>query len=92
MKADDTFAALRGLQPIQFTKDGGTPGLDLFTIEEFKVYAVHGVLTDYDGFGHWATETHAQTTGAGCMIFPSKFMNGEQVPPHWATHVTWFNR
>lgn len=43
-------------------------------------------LTDWDGFGHLATETMRSDV----VIYPSDIKG--VVIPGWATHVVWFNR
>lgn len=57
---------------------------DLFPISEFVEMRRNRILTDFDGHGEWATETHMRV---GLNII-SDYAN----PPSWATHVVWFNK
>jgi hypothetical protein len=61
---------------------------DIIELEKFQSACKNGLFIDYDGDGHYATETGMDRTHRVC---PSKVLAGE-VAPEWATHVVWFNR
>lgn len=61
---------------------------ELMTVEEFKESVKHGVFIDYDGHGVWANAELESNS----RVLPSDLQKPEFQPPHWATHVVWFNR
>ena len=69
---------------------------DLMTVEEFIKSVTDGSFIDYDGHGHWATETKELGYGgygiSSSNVYPSQILSGKKTPPQWATHVVWYNR
>lgn len=54
---------------------------DLLTLEEWEEATVKSnMITEHDGFGEWATESH--TSNVSCW----------HPRPEWATHVMWYNK
>lgn len=93
---EDTFAALNGLRPIKDHDIG-----DLIPIEDFKLAALQYAFVNDDGMGYWATDkyflspasaTIEQFEGGHGFARPSSFLKKDFKPPHWATHVLWYNR
>ncbi len=72
---EHVFAKIIGLQP---HSDYG----ELFTLEEFDTAVKDGYFNEYDGVGHYATET-MQSAKVYKWIFTH---------PIWATHVKWYNQ
>jgi hypothetical protein len=62
----------------------------LMTFEEFLESVESNCLTDYDGFGFWATETE-MLDDFKQRVFPSDFVINKE-PKTGFTHVVWFNR
>jgi hypothetical protein len=58
----------------------------IMTIGEYLDGVKCGALTDYDGHGNPATETHI---GAHVIISPSNY--GKDIP-QGATHIVWYNK
>lgn len=89
---DDTFAVLNGLKPIE-KDDGG----DLIPIDQFRNASLSFSFVDYDGIGYWATDKYHLCPGlsdidSSAWANPSHFLNKDFKPPHWATHVLWYNK
>jgi len=59
---------------------------DLMTLKEFIESCKDGMFIDYDGVGHYATETEM----TDIEVYPSDITNGD-IQYEW-THVCWFNR
>lgn len=53
---------------------------DLFTVEEFWLAVDSGLITDYDGFGHWVKD--------GMESLDQVFSTRKED----ATHVMWYNK
>ena len=83
---DQLFSEIRGLRRHQLDDLA-----ELMTIEDFLEQVDHLSLIDYDGTGTWSTLTH-HLTDPNYWILPSHVLDGRNKPPHWATHVLWFNR
>jgi len=60
---------------------------NLFTLEDFKSLVTNGLITDYDGAGHFATENEMIR---GRTPLPASLLIAEV--PEWATHIVWFNK
>jgi hypothetical protein len=60
---------------------------DLFTIEEWISDVKNELLIDYDGYGHYATETMMDRS---VIVRPSDVKRGNIDKS--ATHIMWFNR
>lgn len=60
----------------------------LMPVDEFLEGVKSGHFIDYDGSGHWATETHH----CEHRVCPSDISVLKRVPPAWATHICWYNR
>lgn len=92
---EDTFAALYGLKRIRNKEEG-----DLMPMEEFRLGAISYTFINDDGIGYWATENYylspwmADLDGVKRHLWadPSHFLNENFRPPHWATHVLWYNK
>lgn len=59
---------------------------DTYTLDEFKKMAKSKLLTDYDGFGYYATES----AKSDVEIYPSDVL--ENLIREDFSHVIWFNK
>ena len=59
---------------------------DLLTMEAFKKMVNANMLTDYDGFGYYATET----SKSDVQVYPSDVL--ENLIRDDFSHVMWFNK
>lgn len=59
---------------------------DLMTLQEFEDCVVNGAFIDYDGHGHYAS----QTQESDAIVYPSDLM-GRGFDRNF-THVIWYNR
>ena len=62
--------------------------LDVYTIEEFCRLVSEGTLTDYDGAGHFGTETSESETAVPLNVDIIRRMDRK----YGYTHVYWANR
>ena len=58
------------------------------TIGEFIQRVREGYLTDYDGFGKYATSEYM----SDISILPSMVRNSPEELKTWYSHIVWFNR
>ena len=59
------------------------------TLEHFRERCEDGSFIDYDGFGHYATETELFSSE---FVYPSDVLKKNYKPKPQFTHVVWYNK
>ena len=71
---------------IKFTELDKTDKECLMTLENFKKNVSCGVITNYDGFGYYATSTKVSD------MYTDMYDIKHDIQPEWVTHVCWYNK
>ena len=69
---------------IKFTELDKTDKECLMTLENFKKNVSCGAITNYDGFGYYATSTKVSD------MYTDMYDIKHDIQPEWVTHVCWY--
>ena len=71
---------------IKFTELDKTDKECLMTLENFKKNVLCGAITNYDGFGYYATNTKVSD------MYTDMYDIKHDIQPEWVPHACWHNK